>query len=81
MPGRAVQAAQTWVNACAPAPIQRSVLASGRASNSVAFPETAPVRSAVRKVPSRIASGWPVSASSSATIARIVGRPRAAFVG
>ena len=55
MPGRAVATAQTWVNACAPAPMQRRVRASSRASNSVALPETAPVRSAVRKVPSRIA--------------------------
>ena len=67
--GRTAQTAAICVTPCAPAPIATSTWLSVRASRSAAAPETAPVRSAVRYVPSMIASGCPVSGSTSPTMA------------
>jgi len=67
--GRTAHTAATCVRACAPAPITARMDAPGTASNSVARPEAAPVRSAVRMRPSISASGSPVWASVTRTAA------------
>ena len=73
--GRTAQTAASWVRPWPPVPSTATRDASERERSSVAAPEAAPVRRAVKYVPSRIAVGRPVSASTSVIMAWIVGKP------
>ena len=65
MSGRTHSMASTWPRAWAPVPKIPRAVASGRARASVATAEAAGVRSEVRAVPSRVATGAPVVPSHS----------------
>ncbi len=79
--GRTAAIASRWVRACTPAPRMASSPASGRASRSVATPDTAAVRIAVMAAPSMRALRRPVSASKSSTAPWWVSMPRLALPG
>ena len=64
-----------------PAPITATVPASALARVSAASTAAAPVRRAVSAEPSSTATGIPVSASETSTIAFTVGSPRSMLTG
>ena len=74
--GRTRLMAWIWVTAWAPHPTMPSVVASVRASTSVATADAAPVRSAVRKVASHRARSRPVDVSCSVVVANTLGVAR-----
>ena len=65
--GRACDIASRWVSACTPVPSSARSPASARASNRVATPETAAVRTAVIELASITASRLPRFVSKSST--------------
>ncbi len=65
----------------APPPITATTAESARARASVATPDAAPVRTAVRTSPSITASALPVVASKTTTRAWVVGSPRLGLSG
>ena len=78
---RTVQTASSCVRACTPDPSIATRLATDLARRSVAAPEPAPVRMAVRVPPSMSAIGIPVSGSSTSTSAWMVGSFWRTFFG
>ena len=52
-----------WVIACAPQPTSPRMREVGLASTRLAIADEAPVRNAVRKVPSARPARWPVAVS------------------
>ena len=74
--GRTARIARTWVRAWTPLPNTASSRLSGRARRSVATPQTAPVRIAVRLAPSSRARGVPVAGSVAKTAPWMAGSPR-----